>query len=92
MKQDIYSVIWSILRDNTTGIQEDSGVVIFLLHILSQSLRGEARDERARRRAGQETEKGMEFKIEKPEKKMKADKFLWYEWFEIGVLPLHFKL
>ena len=52
MKQDIYSVMWSILRDDyTTGIQEDLGVVIFLLHILSQSLRGEARDERARRRA-----------------------------------------
>lgn len=71
MKQDIYSVMWSILRDDTTttGIQEDSGVVIFLLHILSQSLRGEARDERTRRRASQETEKGIEFKIEKPEKK-----------------------
>lgn len=71
MKQDIYSVMWSILRDDTTttGIQEDSGVVIFLLHILSQSLRGEPRDERARRRASQETEKGIEFKIEKPEKK-----------------------
>lgn len=68
MKQDIYSVRWSILRDDTTGIQEDSGVVIFLLHILRQSLRGEARDERARR-ASQETEKGLEFKIEKPEKK-----------------------
>lgn len=49
MKQDIYSVMWNILRDYTTGIQEDLGVVIFLLHILSQSLRGEARDERARR-------------------------------------------
>ena len=70
MKQDIYSVMWSILRDDTTttGIQEDSGVVIFLLHILRQSLRGEVRDERARR-ASQETEKGIEFKIEKPEKK-----------------------
>ena len=70
MKQDIYSVMWSILRDDTTttGIQEDSGVVIFLLHILRQSLRGEVRDERARR-ASQETEKGIEFKISKPEKK-----------------------
>ena len=64
MKKDIFSVMWSILRDDTTttGIQEDSGVVIFLLHILRQSLRGEVRDERARR-ASQETEKGIEFKI-----------------------------
>ena len=36
--------------------------------------------------------KEWNLKYKNLKKKMKADKFLWYEWFEIGVLPLHFKL